>query len=239
MTAKKSVPAKKTKASGSKAQQAVAPKRGSSPASKSRTPALPKKAAPVPAGKGSVTKVPTKATPVTKAAPKPSKSAGARAQESTKPAVSDRAVETRPRNEYGRRIGRPKTRLEELRAVPTRCPSQIYTYLKGITPFLYNSLTAMFEDMLRRFLAERPWEHGLHWRKPKTAMSYAGGQAGKTGWEQVNIQLPQDLAELVGETATDCGVSRACLCYTAIFWWVQFIYPPAKMLGSKEANRAH
>ncbi|CAG2138377.1 hypothetical protein LMG19282_01487 [Cupriavidus campinensis] len=233
MTAKKSAPATKTKATGSKAQQAVAPKRGSSPASKSPARALPKKAAAVPARKGAVAKVPAKTPQVTKAAPKPGKSAEVNAPEPTKPSLSATAVEARPRNEHGRRIGRPKTRLEELRAVPTRCPSQIYTYLKGITPFLYNSLTAMFEDMLRRFLAERPWEHGLHWRKPKTAMSYAGGQAGKTGWEQVNIQLPQDLAELVGETATVCGVSRACLCYTAIFWWVQFIYPPAKMLGSK------
>ncbi|MGY8527606.1 hypothetical protein [Paracidovorax citrulli] len=140
--------------------------------------------------------------------------------------------DTRPRSEHGRRLGRPRTRLEDLRPVPTRCPSQIYTYLKGITPFLYNSLTAMFEDMIRRFLAERPWEHGLHWRKPKTAMSYAGGMAGKTGWEQVNIQLPAELADAVSETAEICGVSRACLCYTAIFWWVQYIYPPAKMLGA-------
>ncbi len=131
------------------------------------------------------------------------------------------------------RHGRPKTRLEKLQVVPSRCPAQIYTYLKGITPFLYPSLTRMFEDMLRRFVAERPWENGLHWRRPKTATTIARGALGKTGWEQLNIQLPQELAEQVRQTAKVCGVSSACLCYTAIFWWVQYIYPPAKMLRNQ------
>ncbi|MGP8437791.1 hypothetical protein ACT2FY_38870 [Paraburkholderia fungorum] len=144
------------------------------------------------------------------------------------PVVTD----TRPVGARGGRIGRPKTRLENLEAVPTRCPAHIYTYLKGITPFLYTSLTAMFEDMIGRFLSEQPWEHGLHWRKPKTAMTYANGMTGTTGWSQVNIQLTPELKERVTATADMCGVSNACLCYTAIFWWVQFIYPPAKMVGT-------
>lgn len=140
------------------------------------------------------------------------------------------ATETRPVGARGGRIGRPKTRLEDLEAVPTRCPAHIYTYLKGITPFLYPSLTAMFEDMIGRFLNEQPWEHGLHWRKPKTAMTYANGTTGTTGWSQVNIQLTPELKDRVTNTADMCGVSNACLCYTAIFWWVQFIYPPSKMV---------
>lgn len=140
-----------------------------------------------------------------------------------------------PKSGRGRQIGRPKKRLEELKAVPTRCPTQIYTYLKGITPFLYPSLTEMFEDMIKRFLAERPWEQGLHWRKPKTAMTFANGTIGKTGWEQVNMQLPPALAEQVASTASECGVSSAALCYTAIYWWVQYIYPPEKMTGPRPA----
>lgn len=136
-------------------------------------------------------------------------------------------------SERGRRIGRPVKRAEKLKAVPTRCPTQIYTYLKGITPFLYPSLTDMFADMLTRFIAERPWEHGLHWRKPKTAMTLANGVSGKTGWEQVNIQLLPTLAQQVATTAEACGVSAAAFCYTAIFWWVQYIYPPEKMVPKK------
>jgi hypothetical protein len=152
--------------------------------------------------------------------------------------VAEVVEETRPRSAHGRRIGRPKTRLEDLKAVPTRCPEHIYTYLKGIMPFLYGSLTAMFEDMMTRFLQEQPWEHGLHWRKPKTALTFAGGQTGRTGWEQVNMQLPPDLAAEVEQAAEICGVSRAAFCYTAIFWWVQYIYPPSKMLGSSGAAAA-
>lgn len=132
-----------------------------------------------------------------------------------------------------RNIGRPKVRFEVLKAVPTRCPSQIYTYLKGISPFLYSSLTEMFEDMMTRFLKESPWEHGLHWRKPKTATTFANGETGKTGWEQVNMQLPPKLADQVSKTATECGISNAAFCYTAIFWWVQYIYPPEKMINKK------
>lgn len=140
------------------------------------------------------------------------------------------AADTRPLSHKQRRIGRPRTRFEQMETVPTRCPDQIYTYLKGISPFRYNSLTAMFDDMLTRFIKERPWEHGLHWRKPKTAMTYTHGQAGRTGWVQVNIQVTPSLAKEVGSQAELCGVSKACFCYTAMFWWVQYIYPPNKMM---------
>lgn len=140
----------------------------------------------------------------------------------------DQMVNIRPQ-----RYGRSRTRLEKLQVVSSRCPAQIYTYLKGITPFLYPSLTRMFEDMLGRFVAERPWENGLHWRRPKAATTIVKGTFGKTGWEQLNIRLSKELAERVRQTAKVCGVSSACLCYTAVFWWVQYIYPPAKMLENK------
>lgn len=141
--------------------------------------------------------------------------------------------ETATKGAHGKNIGRPRVRFEALKTVPTRCPAQIYTYLKGIAPFLYASLTEMFEDMMTRFINERPWEHGLHWRKPKTATTFAGGEQGRTGWEQVNMQLPPKLADSVTKTSKDCGVSNAAFCYTAIFWWVQYIYPPEKMMPKK------
>ncbi len=126
----------------------------------------------------------------------------------------------------GVKIGRPKTRHEKLKPISTRCPAAVYTYLKGITPFRYPSLTAMFADMLSRFTAEKPWEHGLHWRKPKTALSFAGKKVGTTGWEQLNISLVPDQADAIELMADQCGVSKACYCYTAIFWWVTYVYPP-------------
>ena len=142
-------------------------------------------------------------------------------------------IDTRPMSIYQKPIGRPRTRFEKMKSVPTRCPEPIYTYLKGISPFLGPSLADMFNTMLSRFIAEKPWEHGLHWRKPKTAMTYAGGRTGRTGWEQVNIQLVPELADLVTQTAAACGVSKACFCYSAMFWWVQYIYPPNKIMLKK------
>lgn len=138
-------------------------------------------------------------------------------------------TDSRPKNPSGRRIGRPRTRHEPLKAVSTRCPSTMYVYLKGITPFQYSSLTEMFLDMLTRFMAERPWEHGLHWRKPRTAISYAGSSAGSTGWEQVNILLAPENADQVKAAALEAGVSVAAFCYTAIFWWVTYVNPPQKV----------
>ena len=145
--------------------------------------------------------------------------------------VSDAATkELEPglKSRHGVKIGRPKSRHEKLVPVSTRCPGTIYTYLKGITPFRYPSLTEMFADMLRRFMDEKPWEHGLHWRKPKTALSQSGNNVGTTGWEQVNILLTPQLAEEVQQVAINCGVSKAAFCYTAIFWWVTFVFPPAQ-----------
>ncbi|MDR5777006.1 MULTISPECIES: hypothetical protein [unclassified Caballeronia] len=207
MTTRKSTTARPTRAK-SAARPATGVKRGpTKPAAKAKLSA---------SGQGAVKSLEKKQT-VAKAEHKPLD-------------LEETATETRPVGARGGRIGRPKTRLEDLQAVPTRCPAHIYTYLKGISPFLYASLTAMFEDMIGRFLTEQPWEHGLHWRKPKTAMTYANGTTGTTGWSQVNIQLTPELKERVTNTAEMCGVSNACLCYTAIFWWVQFIYPPSKMV---------
>lgn len=128
-----------------------------------------------------------------------------------------------------KKLGRPRTQLEKPKVVPTRCPAHMYTYLKMIAPLRWRSLSAMFQDMMARFLEMEPWNHGLMWRKPRTALTFADGMAGKTGWEAVNMQLPPELAERVEHAATLAGVSKAAFCYTAMFWWVQFMYPPARV----------
>jgi hypothetical protein len=86
----------------------------------------------------------------------------------------------------------------------------------------------MFADMLRRFLDEKPWQHGLHFRKPKTTLAHAGSTVATTGWEQINILLTVELAEELGKAADACGQSKAAFCYTAIFWWVSYVFPPAQ-----------
>lgn len=126
----------------------------------------------------------------------------------------------------GKKIGRPIERTEKLATLPTRCPIEVIRYLKGLAGSQGMTLTRMYEDMLRRFVEDRPWEHGLMWRKPKVATATIGGKAGTTGWVQVNIQIPADLAEAVELVSETVSVSKAALGYTAMFWWCQYIYPP-------------
>src|SRR5260364_187041 len=147
-------------------------------------------------------------------------------------AASPTLRETRPRLRSGERSGRPRTRLEALQIVPTRCPMQIYTYLKSIAPYLYPSLTQMFEDTLRRFFTERPWEHGLHWRQPKSALTVAGKNLWQTAWTQVNMRLPEERVAQRHQAVQVCGISLAGVCDTAVFWWAQYVYPPMKMIGN-------
>ncbi len=128
----------------------------------------------------------------------------------------------------GKKIGRPIERTEKLATLPTRCPVEVIRYLKGLAGSQGWTLTTMYEDMLRRFVEDRPWEHGLIWRKPKVATATIGGMPGTTGWVQVNIQIPADLAEQCEAISEAVGISKAALGYTAMFWWCQYIYPPAR-----------
>lgn len=107
----------------------------------------------------------------------------------------------------------------------------MYLYLKGLYPKRgWPSLTAMYDDMLTQFIDERPWEHGLTWRKPQTTLVHVGGLENRTGWIQVNIQVDIGLAKAAEKIAhsvpKDTKVSMAMFAYTAIFWWIQYIHPP-------------
>lgn len=128
----------------------------------------------------------------------------------------------------GKMLGRPRTRFNELKTIPTRCPEHMYLYLKGLYPRRWASLTAMYDDMLKQFVEERPWEHGLKWKKPQTTLVRVGGQENRTGWIQVNIQVDIGLAKSVEKIAhmQDPRVSMAMFAYTAIFWWIQYEFPP-------------
>jgi hypothetical protein len=50
---------------------------------------------------------------------------------------------------------------------------------------------------------------------------------------RVSIPAAPALAEQVRRQAQICDVSVASFCYTAILWWVQYIYPPNKTLPDK------
>ena len=132
----------------------------------------------------------------------------------------------------GKTLGRPVVRSEPLIPVPTHCPGQMYTYFKAIYPYYYKSLTEMFEDMVRRFAEEQPYLHGLQFRRPKTTSEKLGESTGLTGWVQCNVRLPEDLRARVVAIAETHNQSNAAVCYTAMFWWAQYVYPPKVVLKS-------
>lgn len=129
----------------------------------------------------------------------------------------------------GKVLGRPRTRTEEAEFVQTRIPDALHDYLKAVSAFRYKTMANMFEAMFTRFINERPWERGLHFRQPKAAVKNNGTDAAaRTGWSQLNIQLTQDMAAQVKEEAKKRDVSLASYCYSAIYWWCQYVYPPRK-----------
>lgn len=130
----------------------------------------------------------------------------------------------------GQPLGRPVVRTEPLKPIPTHCPTQMYTYFKAIYPYYWKSLTEMFEDMMTRFVNEAPYEHGLVFRKPRTSQEKLGESDGLTGWTQCNVRLPYDVAEKVKAIATTHDQSSSAVCYTAMFWWAQYVYPPKVVL---------
>lgn len=124
-------------------------------------------------------------------------------------------------------VGRPLSRLNVLKVVQTRVPVPMYKYCKILYPAKYRTLTEMFEDMVSIFREERPWKiGGLHWRKPKAAITYHDGEVGKTGWEQINIHLDAEIKKEVSLLCKTLGVSMATFCYTAIYWWIVYKHPP-------------
>lgn len=121
-----------------------------------------------------------------------------------------------------RPIGRPTSRFTPVRIVQTRVPDAMYRYCKTIQPLRYETLMEMFDEMLTKFRAEKPWDNGLMWRKPKTALQ-AGG---KTGWKQININMEEDQKVALTSLCEQLGVSSATFCYTAIYWWIEYVNPP-------------
>lgn len=135
--------------------------------------------------------------------------------------VSKRVTLTRK----GKQSGRPQSRFNTLKVVQTRVPVPMYRYCKMVQALKYESLTVMFEDMVGRFRAEKPWEHGLHWRKPKAAVTYHEDSVGKTGWRQINIHLDENVKNEVELLCRSLDISMATFCYTGIYWWIEYVYP--------------
>lgn len=46
------------------------------------------------------------------------------------------------------------------------------------------------------------------------------------GWNTFNLQVSDELKEQVERLCAELDVSMSVFCYTAIFWWVKYMYPP-------------
>lgn len=137
-----------------------------------------------------------------------------------------------------RPVGRPRTRIAPLVTLPTRCPEALHRYLKTIYPLEHSSLTAYYEHILTEFIKQRPWDHGLCWRKPRVRVVVMGDGLGSTGWAQVNVQVPKKMADDIEKLVKTLGVSRAAFLYTAFFWWAMYMKPPRKYLPPAPATAA-
>ncbi len=124
--------------------------------------------------------------------------------------------------------------------VTTRAPVKMHLYSKALAFAQNKTLRLMQEDMARQFLAEKPWEKGLNWRPTQgmtQTLSNAVGQKVATGWMQVNLRLPQDLAlELERLTVTQNATLSSVL-YTMLYWYTWFVYPPAHEVKRREEFR--
>ncbi|HEX7645833.1 MAG TPA: hypothetical protein VF450_00325 [Noviherbaspirillum sp.] len=136
-----------------------------------------------------------------------------------------------------RRIGRPVSRFEKLEAIPTHCPESLHRYLKTIYPYRFASLTALYEKMLTQFIDTKMWEHGVDWRKPRTSKVEIEGEAAKTGWVLVNVQVEPDLKQRVRELSVKQDVSMATIAYTAMYWWAMFVMPASSVAGPKPKKK--
>jgi hypothetical protein len=140
--------------------------------------------------------------------------------------------------------------------VTTRMPAPILADLKfRLAPRFGGTLTAMFETMLTQFLAEKPWERGLPWRKTQAlsrrevvteTVKTGDGQplvkrttrTVATGWVQVNMRLPLELAERIKSVAANHDTSPSTVLYTSVFWWIWYKNPTPEILRKRQADRA-
>lgn len=127
--------------------------------------------------------------------------------------------------QHAKRIGRPQSRFNNLKVMQTRVPAPMYKYCKMVQALKYESLTSMFEDMVKIFIKEQPWQHGLLWRRPKAAVTYRDQMAGRTGWTQINIHIDEHKKEEIVLLCKSLDISMATFFYTAIFWWIEYVYP--------------
>jgi hypothetical protein len=123
-------------------------------------------------------------------------------------------------------------RVEQFVNMQTVLPGHVQTYLRQLAIVHYGSLQHVYEDMVIKFIKVQPWaaKPPLDWREAPMRTS--------AGCTVANVTLSTGLAEMVDQTLEDIntvqypgheryGITRKTFLYTAIYWWVTYIYPQA------------
>jgi hypothetical protein len=114
--------------------------------------------------------------------------------------------------------------------IQTRVPRAVRKYLRILAAARGQSQAVMFDEMMRLFLEERPWEYQAEFvfLKPKIKRTLAQGGADDEDlyWCLLNINMRYDTAIRVKETVDNLGVSLASFAFTAIHWWIREKNPP-------------
>lgn len=131
-------------------------------------------------------------------------------------------------------MSRTATSNPEPRVVKTtRIPARLHAYMKSLASLQFGTLGKMHVTMLRTFLRESPWtRYGLAWRSTRATSDKSDDTGGMraTGWEQVNLSLPSELASEIEIVAEVEGVSVSSIIYTACYWWCWYVYPPRQQV---------
>lgn len=123
--------------------------------------------------------------------------------------------------------------------VQTAAPDWMLTYLSQLADVHYGRhLNKMYQRMLEGFLAHEPWKAfpPLEWRAAKSVTPIpADSRPSPTDWVAANLLLPKPLFERVeaaiekintsGLGLQNRDLSRRTFLYTALYWWVAYVYP--------------
>jgi hypothetical protein len=133
---------------------------------------------------------------------------------------------------------------EQYVEIPTRIPAKMQIYAKTLALAGGKPLRAMFPEAAVRFVRDAPWKGVLNepggrldWRPTKgltTTLKDSVGQKEATGWMQVNMRFPVDLGKEMERIALQQNVSLSSVCYTMLYWWTWWVYPPASERARRE-----
>jgi hypothetical protein len=135
------------------------------------------------------------------------------------------------------RVFTDKKTGEQYVEIPTRAPAKMQIYAKTLAFAKGQTLKVMFREAAERFFREEPWKQGLKWRPTKgltTTLKDTIGQKEATGWMQVNMRFPVEMGNRLERLAIEQGVSLSSICYTLLYWWTWWVYPPASERARRE-----